>query len=1117
VTPLYATKTYLALAAKAAVALGLALPSLSAHAAPCAANNPCFVTVAGGGDGSAATPTTLTEAMASVTANGNIVLAPGAYVLPAGSFATLGTLKVGSNTTITGAGKDITVITRAAAATTLANGIFLTNVDAAGANTAAAIDNVRIEALTVGLPGNTAIPTFAAALAAGFSNAGIAPQPNVNVNRFFAFNVGSNGHGSAGFSFASATTLLSGGNNQYTNFLFDAVTANWNRQGGVGRGLWSTGQRRNWVIKNGSFLDNALVGIDLNSGATRNLLIDGNRVVGNTDSGVAMHAFDEVTPVIDLVPAPAPLIDPRTSASITPVGVSIANNIITDNGRFGIEAKGANGTPQQPFNIAGNRVSATPGYVYRFALLNKNSALASIADAQFGDCRDRAAVIVARLQTAAGDGNMPVEPAINAPSGVTITGNTITNFKHPYNNIDPTTVDLDPATAGLQARTACAAPSALIAPDRDGFGLLLEGIGNTVRDNIILGNDIGLQVQGGNPNNSFSVGQGTLTTPYFDRGTGTPLGANTITHNVLCGNVDFEASRWVGGATAPYAMPGNYFGLTGALAAKLRDVNQTGFITDPYLDAFITTNATLCGPVPNLSLTKANPGAGATGGFTVNTAANYTLTISNTPVGRTTATNVVVNDTLPPNFQYNSAAPSTGATGVSCVASGTVVAGIDLVCTVTTASGIAGGGSAAFTVNVTPLPASGGVTSSNRARVSQSGATPGASTACTATGAPAGCAVVSATPATVADMSVPAVLALPAGEIGVAYPATLLTCTNTGPNTAVNARCGVTGLPLGLVADCQPAGGNPATGQSLALNATIVCSITGTPTSAGSANVTLSTNADNDNVASNNVGSGTLSVVAGTPPVLANDNAATPYFTAVTVPVLGNDNCPGTLVNNRCNPASISVVGIATGGSCALDASTPRRIIFSPSTGFTGVGSCQYRVCSSTDPAACATATLSVNVGASADVSSAVAVPISVQPGGSAIITFTFANAGPTAAQNVMPTAQLPAGLTGLVISGGGVHNPLTGVITWPAIPTLAINGTAIFTVTLTVPSIASIAISANVSTDTPEVTLSNNPSAAVLFIQLPVPVNGREGLALLLLAMLIAAACAQRQTSIKT
>jgi uncharacterized repeat protein (TIGR01451 family) len=1117
VTPLYATQTHFALVAKAAAALALALPSLSAHAAPCAANNPCFVTVAGVGDGSAAAPTTLTEAMASVPANGNIVLAPGAYVLPAGSFATLGTLKVGSNTTITGAGKDITVIVRAPAATTLANGIFLTNVDAAGANTTAAIDNVRIEALTLGLPGNTATPTFAAALAAGFSNAGIAAQPNVNVNRFFAFNVGSNGHGSAGFSFASATPLLSGGNNQYTNFLFDAVTANWNRQGGVGRGLWSTGQRRNWVVKNSSFLDNALVGIDLNSGASRGVLIDSNRVVGNTDSGVALHAFDEVTPVIDLVPAPAPLVDPRTSADITPVGVSIANNTITDNGRFGIEAKGANGTAQQPFVIANNRVSATPGYVYRFALLNKNNALGNTTDAQFGDCRDRAAVIVARLQTAAADGNMPVEPAINAPSGVTITSNTITDFKHPFNNIDPTTVDLDPATAGQQARAACAAPSALIAPDRDGFGLVLEGSGNTVRDNIIIGNDIGLQVQGGNSNNSFAVGQGTLTTPYFDRGTGTPLGANTITHNVLCGNIDFEASRWVGGATAPYAMPGNYFGLTGALPAKLRDADQTGFITDPYLDAFITTNATLCGPVPNLSLAKTNPGAGATGGFTVNSSASYTLTISNTPVGLTTASTVVVNDTLPPNFQYNSAAPSTGATGVSCVASGTVVAGIDLVCTVTTASGIASSGSAAFTLNVTPLPASGGMANSNRARVSQSGATPGASTACTATGTPAGCAVVSATPATVADMSVPALLGLPAGEIGVSYPATAFSCTNTGPNAAVNARCGVTGLPLGLIADCQPAGGNPATGQTLALNASIACTITGTPAATGSFNVTLSTNADNDAVASNNVGSGLLNVVAGTPPVLTNDNASTPFFTAVTVPVLSNDNCPGLPQTVRCNPASISVVGIATGGSCTLDASTPRQIIFSPAIGFTGVGSCQYRVCNSTDPAACTTATLSVTVGALADLSSTINLPISAQPGGSVTVTISFNNAGPTAAQNVMPTAQLPAGFTGLVISGGGVYNPLTGVITWPAIPTLALNGTASFTVTFTVPTMAHVTISADVSTDTPEVTLSNNPSTAALLIQLPVPATRRESLALLLLVMLIAAACTQRRTSIKT
>ena len=148
---------------------------------------------------------------------------------------------------------------------------------------------------------------------------------------------------------------------------------------------------------------------------------------------------------------------------------------------------------------------------------------------------------------------------------------------------------------------------------------------------------------------------------------------------------------------------------------------------------------------PSLSLAKTNPAS-----FAVGTAANYTLTVSNAANRPTSGTSVVVNDKLPPNFAYNSVAASTGATGASCTSSGTLAAGLDLVCTLTTASGIAGGGSAAFTLSVTPQAAAGGVAGSNKAAVDPAGGTPVAPSTCTATGTPAGCAVAaSITPLTI--------------------------------------------------------------------------------------------------------------------------------------------------------------------------------------------------------------------------------------------------------------------------------------------------------------------------------------------------------------------------------
>ncbi len=732
-------------AALTAFTLGAGLMGSAAWAA--CAGSPCFVSPSGpvglGNGSGAANATTLTDAMATVSPGGSIPLLPGSYSLAAGTLTTLGTLVIGNNTTLTGAGKDVTVIQRAAAAT-LANGIFLSNVDAAGTSTATPVSNVRVEALTLGQPGNVPPANNAALVAVVFSNGGIAAQPNVNVDRFFAFNVGSNGHGSAGFTFASQTPLAAG-NNQYTNFIVSGATAKWNRRLGVGRGIWFTGQTRNIVIENGEFSENGIDGIDFNSGSVRNARIQGNQIIGNFDSGIAMQAFNQA--LVDSVPAPAALIDPRTGANVTPVGITIANNVVRDNGRFGIEAKGANGTGAEPFVVSGNTVSVTPGYVYRFSLWAINNALGNTNDALFGDCRDRAGVVVARLQGRPSDGNLAAEAAMGAtladtgnaaPSGATVAGNTIRDFKHPFNNIDATSVDLDPVAAGVQGRTACPTTPA-ISDDRDGFGLVLEGANNVVMDNVLVGNNIGIQTQGGNLNNSLSVVQSTTPTPYFDRGTGTPLAANTITHNVLCGNTDFDASKWAAAAdTTAYPFPGNYFGTPPS--TKLRNADITGFISNPYADAFIAANAALCGPIPDLSLAKANPPT-----LTVGTAANYTLTLTNAVAAATTGSSIVVNDKLPPNFQYNSAAASTGATSVGCVSSGTVATGLDLLCTVTITGGLAAAASASFTVNVTPLPATAGVVSVNKARVDRAGANaPAPASLCVATATPAGCAVAAA-------------------------------------------------------------------------------------------------------------------------------------------------------------------------------------------------------------------------------------------------------------------------------------------------------------------------------------------------------------------------------------
>jgi hypothetical protein len=94
-------------------------------------------------------------------------------------------------------------------------------------------------------------------------------------------------------------------------------------------------------------------------------------------------------------------------------------------------------------------------------------------------------------------------------------------------------------------------------------------------------------------------------------------------------------------------------------------------------------------------------------------------------------------------------------TGASCVTSGTVAAGQLLTCTVTSASGVAAGGTASLTINVTPQAAATGVAGSNMATIPASGiGTGGLPYACVANNLPLGCAVASSITPVAAVVSV---------------------------------------------------------------------------------------------------------------------------------------------------------------------------------------------------------------------------------------------------------------------------------------------------------------------------------------------------------------------------
>ncbi|TVT40374.1 hypothetical protein FNT36_12905 [Hymenobacter setariae] len=118
-----------------------------------------------------------------------------------------------------------------------------------------------------------------------------------------------------------------------------------------------------------------------------------------------------------------------------------------------------------------------------------------------------------------------------------------------------------------------------------------------------------------------------------------------------------------------------------------------------------------------------------------------------------------------------------------------------------------------------------------------------------------------------------------------------------------------------------------------------------------------------------------------------------------------------------------------------------------------------------------------------ADVTTTLSGPSTIAPNSSATYFVTTRNVGPSAASAVNTTVQLPAGLVGVVVSGGGSYDANTGLITFPTVASLpGYSGSAAantaaqaleYTITMTAPSTitssAGYTITSTVSTATTE------------------------------------------------
>ncbi|MEG5006249.1 DUF4347 domain-containing protein, partial [Microcoleus sp. B5-C4] len=115
----------------------------------------------------------------------------------------------------------------------------------------------------------------------------------------------------------------------------------------------------------------------------------------------------------------------------------------------------------------------------------------------------------------------------------------------------------------------------------------------------------------------------------------------------------------------------------------------------------------------------------------------------------------------------------------------------------------------------------------------------------------------------------------------------------------------------------------------------------------------------------------------------------------------------------------------------------------------------------------------------------------SAPAGSSVTYTITTANNGPNAAENVVITDSIIPGLTGVSASDGGTYDPVTGVVTFPTIPSLTSGSNINREVTVVVPA-----------TDT----ISNtSQSRSTTFDPQPSNNNGSESRATVTTAILLA------------
>ena len=271
------------------------------------------------------------------------------------------------------------------------------------------------------------------------------------------------------------------------------------------------------------------------------------------------------------------------------------------------------------------------------------------------------------------------------------------------------------------------------------------------------------------------------------------------------------------------------------------------------------------------------------------------------------------------------------------------------------------------------------------------------------------------------------------------------------------------------------------TGDANTANNTAVANTTVTGASTTDANVYTSISAAQGGAATANVAPGsaiTFTVVAGN----KGPNAATNVVERVSLPTgltgVTITNPDGTTVTGASYSATTGVVTFASVGSLASAASN--TYIVTVNAPASGLVAAVASITASTNDVMVAdnVATADVTVNTPGDVATTLTGPLEVAAGQSVTYTVTTANNGLAPAANVVQTVTIPAGLASVNLTGSGMYDRNTGVVTFPTIANQASGSSVLNSITYTAPASSSLLNVASVTAASPDNVRTNNRSA---------------------------------------